>query len=401
MESTNKVLFVDDEVRILKGLRRNLFRQSDNWKLSFASSGKEAVQMLRDEPFHVIVSDLRMPEMDGVALLEYVKEHYPTMIRIILSGYSSEEATLRTVNTAHQFIAKPCTEEDLFQAVSRATQVRLLLKNRDLKILIAKLDHVPVIPSVYRELVAELKQESVSMKKVGAIIMKDVGMTAKILQLVNSAFFGLSKKVSDPVLAVNLLGYNTIISLVLTIQVFDTFSKKDTKGFSIERIFDHSMKTARYAAKIARFEDQPKYVQDDCHVSGMLHDIGRLLLIGNVAEEYARMRKIRQQHKLDTLFAEQQAFGATHAELGGYLLGTWGLPDRVIEGVAYHHSPDKCPLSDISIPDIVCVANQLDHCLQGGNPDDVCNRLPKEHYESKGLWKRIPEWTRVCANLAL
>lgn len=258
---------------------------------------------------------------------------------------------------------------------------------------------MPSVPRLYNELVEELKSPDPSIKNVGGIISKDAAMTAKILQMVNSAFFGLANRITNPVTAVNLLGINTILSLVLSVKVFEKFESIDSPGFSIDQIFDHGLRTASYAKAIAKSVGLDETVVDDSFVAGLLHDCGRLVLIGNVPEMYSEIKRLTDTHNTAIEYAEKKVFRATHAELGAYLLGIWGLPDSIIEAVAYHHSPNRSTSKTISALTTVYAANVIDNAIVSNKTDDILEYFDLEYMEKVNAGEKVQSWVEICSNI--
>ena len=221
-----RVLFVDDEPRILEGLRRMLRSQRHDWELAFAPGGETALALMEASPFDVIVSDMRMPGIDGAALLCRVREKYPQVVRIVLSGHTELSTALRVVPIAHQFLAKPCDAQMLRVAIERACHLRALLSDEHIRRTVAALGDLPSLPRTYEALTQALADPDTSLQKVAKIIEQDVGISAKVLQLVNSAFFGVSHSMTNIQSAVSYLGINTLKSLVLSVEIFRAFQPK-------------------------------------------------------------------------------------------------------------------------------------------------------------------------------
>ena len=351
------ILFVDDEPRVLQGIQRMLRPMRHEWDMTFVASGQQALEAMAQSSFDVVVSDMHMPGMDGAQLLAEVRKRHPDTVRIILSGYTDQEAVLRSVRPAHQYLSKPCEAETLKAAVARAFALRNFLTDPALTRLISGMESLPSLPSMYLEIMAELQSPDVSTQKVGQIISKDVGMSAKILQIVNSAFFGLPRRVADPGQAVTLLGLDTVKGLALSLQIFEGFDRRKLPGFPIDELWEHSMTVAASARKIARRESGDEKVSDDAFLAGLLHDVGKLALAENLPMRYARVLTLCEKKGTPHWQGESEVFGATHAEVGAYLLALWGLPDPIVEAVAYHHCPDECPNKAFSPLSAVHAAN--------------------------------------------
>jgi len=391
-----RILFVDDEPYVLQGLKRMLHPMRHEWAMEFAGSGEEALDTFARQPFDVIVSDMRMPGIDGATLLSEVMRQYPQTVRIVLSGHSSNETAFKMVGTAHQYLAKPCDAETLKRTVERAFVLRELLQSESLKKVLASVKSLPAVPAVYHELVEELRFPDASVKRIGEIISQDPGMTAKVLQLVNSAFFGLPRDVSSPAQAAGLLGMDTIKALVLSIGVFSQFEGGADRPLELDALWRHCSQTAVLAKQIAKIESQAPHDVDAAFMAALLHDIGKLVLAQNLPLEYGDVMSLMVQQSLTLCEAEHHVFQATHAEVGAYLLGLWGLPDPIVEAAAFHHHPSAnigrtfCPLTATH------VANVFTHEHDDGENGKAVAALDRDYLDRLGLIDRIPTWQKVC-----
>lgn len=390
-----RVLFVDDEPNILEGLRRMLHDHRGEWDMHFATSGAEALEILAQTPCDVVVSDMRMPGMSGAELLTEVMRRQPGAVRIILSGHSDRELILKTVGPAHQYLSKPCDAETLRVTVARACALRDMLRDEALRTLTAQMTTLPSLPALYVELMEEIQSDDPSIQRVGEIIAKDLGMTAKILQLVNSAFFGLPRRITNPAQAASLLGLDVIRALVLSIHVFTQFAKTHLPGFSVDGLFQHSLAVGSGAQAIARAEGLEPRLVDEALMAGTLHDAGRLVLAANLPERYAEAARIAREERVTLWKAELAVFGATHAEVGAYLLGLWGLPDSIIEALAHHHSPRLAPGQGFRTLTAVHVADAIEHECTPSESGYGLARLDEGHLADLGLSGRLPVWREI------
>ncbi|HUA19107.1 MAG TPA: response regulator [Bryobacteraceae bacterium] len=384
-----RILFVDDEPKVLEALRRSLRALRGEWTMEFAPGGAEALQALSSESYDVIVADMRMPGMTGAQLLAQVTKLYPRMIRIILSGTWDQDLRLQAVMTAHQYLSKPCDAETLRSTVSRAFALRDVLRKPGLEELITRVGSLPSVPAIYQQLVETLRSPETSAKDVGAIISGDIAMTAKVLQLVNSAFFGIRKHISSPAEAVSYLGVDAIKALTLSLSVFSAFSNSHSARFSIDALQWHCNSVGKIAIGIATETHSSQQMRGDIMVAGLLHDLGKLVLASLFPDEYDRVLEIAPDCGPAQLSAEREAFGAAHAEIGAHLLWLWGLPDAVVEAVAFHHDPASAPTPGFSPAGVIHVADVLEGWRE---PLETGVWLDREYLSRVGVAVQLPVW---------
>ncbi len=384
------ILFVDDEPNILEGLQRMLRSMRHDWKMSFVGSGNEALVYLKEHPMDVIVSDMKMPGLDGAGLLTEVRNQYPQTIRIILSGYSEKDMIMKSLGTTHQYLSKPCDAEILKATVTRVCNLRNLLTDERLRRLVSQMPTIPSLPTLYSDLLVELNKPEPSTRKVGEIVKKDMGMTVKILQIVNSAFFGLQRRISDTNEAVEFLGLDTISSLTLGLGVISQFESSTPSQLILNKLWKHSLAVGVLAQKLAKSENP--LVAVDAFTAGLLHDIGEVVLAVNLPEQFDEVQQLVKHENLSRLEAEQQVFETTHAEVGAYLLGLWGLPTQVVEAVAFHHTPNDYHTDIFTALTAVHAADAIDHL---GNSDNSKMQSPfydEEYLKKLGLLEKFPVW---------
>jgi HD-like signal output (HDOD) protein/ActR/RegA family two-component response regulator len=330
-------MFVDDEQKVLDGLQRMLYPMRNEWRMSFVTSPRQALQLLAEAEYDVLVTDLRMAEMSGLEFLLEVVKSFPHAVRLVLSGTADQEITLRSTTLAHQYLLKPCDAATLRTTVSRAFSLRVMLGDPSLKRLISSIQALPSVPAVYAQLVQVLEKPDVSPNEIGQVIGQDMSMTAKVLQLVNSAFFGVRRQITDPTEAVIYLGAATVRDLVLVTSVFSTFRLRGMRHFSIESLQDHSLAVGALARRISESLQLPKPFTDQAYVGGLLHEVGKLVLASKYPEKYEEAIEHAAQAGIPERIAELETFGTTHAEVGAYLLWLWALPDTITEVVLRHH----------------------------------------------------------------
>jgi putative nucleotidyltransferase with HDIG domain len=220
-----------------------------------------------------------------------------------------------------------------------------------------------------------------------------MAMTSKILQIVNSPLFGMRRRVLNPADACIFLGVETIQALVLSMGVFSQFRRKGR--FSVEDLQTHSMQTASVARRIARAERLPREVVEECLLAGMLHDVGKLVMAVNCADEYERCLAAEEAGRpIEEI--ERDVFGVDHADAGMYLLRLWGLPESITAAVALHHRPAQSPNRSLGPLAIVHAADILAQNLAGEGD----GRLDLEYLAAVKATSALAEWQRLAHEIA-
>ncbi len=392
-----KILFVDDEPNLLDSMRRMLHGMRQEWDMAFALGGAEALDLLAQAPFDVVVSDMRMPGMDGAQFLTKVQERFPATIRIILSGHSETGTVLKAVKPAHQFLSKPCTPNEIKRVIKRALTLRHILNNEAVKRVITSIDSLPVVPALFMQLVEELQKDEPPVITVGNLISQDVGMSAGILKVVNSSFFGLRTHISGLHHAITLLGIETIKALVLSVHLFTRYTADPSLGFSFEGLWRHSVQVGGLSRSIAQLETSDTRIVDICSMAGLLHDVGKLVLACHFAEDYKKILASVRRENRPLYEMEQAHLGVTHAEVGAYLLGLWGLDEDVVEAIFHHHAPELHTSQAVMTLAAVHAANTLEHELTVINPDRAPHPMNVIYIREQGLFDRLPLWREASA----
>ncbi len=380
------ILFVDDEAGVLDGLRRILRTMRSEWEVEFAGSGRQALEIIAKKPFDVLVTDIRMPGMDGRRLLENVKLLHPEVVRIILTGSFEKDSILGSAGLAHQFLSKPCDADTLKATVARACAMRELLEDERLIKMVSGIGSLPSLPSLYKDVMEEVNSEEGSLEKIASLISRDAGMSAKLLQLVNSAFFGLPAKAGSIHRAVNLLGIETIKALILSVNIFSQFDRPGLA--SVSDLWDHCFQTGMIAKKIATRENPGQEIIDEAFTAGLLHDVGKLILLDKCPEKFSEASALSSAADLPGWEAEQRVLGATHAQVGGYLMGIWGLSSSLVEAIAFHHCPAKSSNNSFCSLTLVHLADCAQHRARGEHNK---GRLDIEYLNKLGVSDKLCE----------
>lgn len=351
-----RILFVDDERDLLNALRARLYKQRDNWEMKFVESGAAALEELTTGAVDLVVTDVRMPGMDGGQLLSTIKERWPETIRIVMSGYAEPVKVLQLVSLTHRYVSKPCDAQQLENIIERCFHLDSVLHDGELKNLVGRIGKLPALPKTYQQLKTALSQPNVQAGALADIITRDPIVAAKVLQVANSAFFRLAKPVHNIKQAVNYLGFACIQNLVMSAEVFSEWGKiQSVPGLELERLQENAQHTAGACKAIAAGTP----LADDAMLVGLLHDIGYWVLLQECPTEMAHILKLVIDSGVSFEQAERDVIGTSHAEVGAYLLGLWGFPYEVVEAVAFHHMPYTVPQRHFDLLAILSVAHSL------------------------------------------
>lgn len=336
------ILFVDDELSILQGYKMLFSQHKVDWNIFFANSGIEALHLIAENSIEVVVTDLRMPDMDGKQLLTILKDKYPHIARLVLSGYTDKEGAIGISTLAHQILTKPLNSTELKNIISNLMKQRYSLPSGNFLSIISGADKLPSNPKEYSNLYKVLNSPNASVKTIADIISHDPMMTTKILQMVNSAFFGLPYRILDPIQAVSFLGLDIVKSLVLFVNIFLEY--KGDHYAELNNFWEHSLAVAKLAEAICKEENLSKEECEKALIGGLLHDTGKLVM-NRMLGYFGHVKTEMNARSLTFVEAEYLLWGLTHAEAGAFLLNLWGLPEDIVKILEHHHHPLKIELS--------------------------------------------------------
>ena len=360
-----RILFVDDDLRLLEALRVGLLPRADAWSMTFVESGARALEELERSPQDVLVSDVRMPGMDGAQLLRTVRERWPDTVRIVLSGAADLADVVRLLPVAHQYLSKPCPAKRLEELIERSLDLKAMLSKSVLRELLGGTDRLPAQPRVFSRLQVAMANEKISTREVSRIIRADAMVTAKVLQIVNSAFFRPAKRVTSIEQAVTYLGFPAVRNLAMCAEVFaHRPSDGSAVPLSLERLQQHAN---RVAAVVHALTAETTWWNEDAVLSALLHDIGYWLLVHERPRDLEKALEVAVAERIPMYEAETRVLGASHAEVGAYLLGIWGLPYPIVEAVARHHTPEAVRIGKFDVLAGLAVAM----ALSGTDDSDV------------------------------
>ena len=385
-----RILFVDDDASVLDAFKNILRKRRNEWDMVFVVGGLAALAELEKGPFDVVVTDMRMPGMDGAALLTRVRDAFPATARIVLSGQSDRDAIVRALPVTHQFINKPCDAATLRNVVERTCKLQTLLQNDTTRSVTGKLNHLPSPPATYLRLTEAMADPNMSSKAIGAIVEEDPAMSAKVLQLVNSAYFGLSRTATSVAEAVTYLGMELLRALTLSTHVFSSGEAAGLSRATLDEVQRSSLATATVAKRMLKKRE----LANEAFTAGVVHDVGRIVLALAMPEKFQEISELAAGGERSTHELEQELLGLTHAEVGAYLLGVWGLPFSIVETTAFHHQPSG---AGVETPDVLAAVHLADAVVAtASRAHDLRVDLP--FLEGCGLAGELEAWQATAAD---
>lgn len=385
MNTGSRIVIVDDVPSVLQ-LLTHVVRNSTNCEVVGFTSPQAALEYLHDHPASCVLSDFRMPGMDGAHFLSVIQEEYPNTVRLAISGEPESASDLQLASAAHQFFHKPDDINKLASRIERIFKLKEKLPSHGLDHLVSQVKTLPTPPALVIELDAALNKPEPSLDEIGRILEKDLALSAKVLQLCNSAIFGFREHVMRPRHAVAMLGINLVRSLALAFHTFKRESIRTSRNDQ-NALFTHSLSVASSSQNIATIQGVSANNREEFFIAGLFHDIGKVVLAANAPETWSNIFDIATRDRRPAVDVERELLGATHAETGAYLLGLWGFSDSVVMAAAYHHNPSACPSDNQLVLAAVHAANVFDH------HDAVTSYSLDQNYLKKlNLADRVDAW---------
>ncbi len=374
-----RILIVDDEQRILDGFRLMLDGQRDRWEIHLAPSGEAALDACASLHFDVVLADVRMPGLDGVSLLQLLRERWPQCARVLLSAQADQTLATRAASMAYRVLLKPLHQKELIASLERVFILQDSFTTPEMREVVGRIGALPSLSRTYTALALAVRNPDSSIAEIAGIVEQDIGMVAKVLQLVNSGFFGLAQTMTSVATAVGYLGMETIKNLVLAAETFTLFEPDPgiPKGF-IEGLH----RRAERAAGIAGALPLNNRERDVAIVAALLSGVGELVFASRMPAEFTATLDFARERGCAGFEAEEMMLGVSHAEVGAYLLGLWGINGLIVEAVAHHHRPQRIPHSGFDSSAAVYLATLLADELETHPRDEQGTQLPASDQES-------------------
>ncbi|MEW6582686.1 MAG: response regulator [Actinomycetota bacterium] len=395
-----RILFVDDDAMVLDGLSDALRKDRSRWQMVFATSGDDALRHFDEGTFDVVVADVRMPGLDGPSLLAAIKEQHPGTARLVLSGQADSTSSRRLLSLAHQYLAKPVSAARIREVLDRTCRLRELLADERLVDAVGGVEQLPVVPALLARLDELLDDPGASIRDIADLVEADPGLSAKVIQLVSSAFFGLPRRITSLAEAVMYLGLSVLRHLVVSIGLMNSFPDLPPPASAVAAgVRERGWVTGALARAMA--VDLETSSGDEAFLAGVVHDVGLLVLLSS-SPVYPGVLAAAQATGRPLHAVESEVLGVTHGEVGAYLLGLWGLPTAVVEAVAHHHEPWNVPAERFDLPGIVYVAQAL--VWERFGPEavgerDLAELAGRDYLQGLGVGDRLDGWRSMLDRL--
>ena len=391
-----KLLFVFNQNNPDENICQILKRCQSEFTCFHAQTTAEAKTLLQTTAFDIVISEMELPDSTGADLQKYIYDNHPGVIRIIYSEQADRDLIYKSAKYVHQFISYPVQTEQFVNILKNVIGLQKVLSNKSLHERIASITTLPSPPEVYNQLISELQKDDPSIRDIAELIKTDVSITAKLLHMVNSAFFGFSSHVENPLHAVNLLGVDTIQSLVMTAGLFNQFDDPRIPGFSLDSIYSNSLSVGTSARHLANAFGLITKQTDDALMAGMLHDTGKLVMLSYFPEELKQSAALAQEKSIPLFEAEKEILGVTDAEIGAHLLSLWGLPHSILEAIAMHYTPAKIEAPMTNVLTAVHLAYALNYDKQNNIRDEIKSAVDQKYMEKLELNTSIDSLKNFC-----
>jgi putative nucleotidyltransferase with HDIG domain len=389
-----RILIADADPKAWDEFRKSL---GQSWSVVGAATGDAAMALAHKEPFDVVVANFSLPDLSGAELLNRLRVAYPKTLRFIAAAEALREKVVCHVLGGHQFMAVPYDAATLKNTLERSLAEDYGM-SKSMRELVGRIRTFPTIPSLYIEVVNALKNPNATTEDIGAIIGQDMAMTTKLVQVLNSAFYGLPRTISEPTEAVGILGFETVKSLIMTVKLLSQYDKVKPVYFSIDTIWRHSTHVAHTAKAMARLETDDAECSGHAYTAGLMHDLGKVILAANFDEQYHEAHTVARKQQTPLWEAEKDILGASHGEIGAYLLSLWGMSAEVVKVAALHHHPIRSGDQAFTALTAVHVANALEYEGDVSADGSAMPVIDTAYLQQVGLEGRLESWRRARRN---
>ncbi len=392
---TTRILIIDEDPQALQNYRDALAPKATQWTIDYAATVDQGLQAAQDGKPDIVIAALSTSDGHGADILARFEEIAPDAQRFITASETDKPKLESTFGSSFQFLPSPCPAPRLITEIQRCVAIDTWLGNDRIKQLVAKMGEFPSLPPIYLKVVNALNSRHADTETISQAIAGDLAISAKVLQTVNSSFYGFDEKIANIAEAINILGTECVKNLVLAIQVFNNIGRSADQKAITDELWHHSMSVAVAARRIVSYESKDEKAAEEAYTAGLMHDIGKLILLNTVPEQYAEARALANEKAIPQTDAEDQIIGCNHAETGAYVLARWGMPANLTEAVALHHDPVNSFGKSFSTLAAVHIANAIVHHRQ--NPDHPGAHPSQEFLVEIGKSDSWEDWLAVTS----
>ncbi len=327
-------------------------------------------------------------------VLNRMIELKPDLLRFQLgpSIHSNQSITQR-LELTHRVFAQPNDIETICTTVKYLLKITQLVKRPAIRQFISNQHQLPAVPGVYLELTHALNSDTTNAKNIASIIQQDPALAAKLIQLVNSSYFGMPREISQIPEAVSILGIRTLRGLALSSRISSTYPPhKRWKYFSFERINQRALLVARLAKDICQQAKVSPGIAEQAFLAGLLQDIGILVMASQNPSDYLKVLQYAVKEKKPLHLAEKKITGLYHGEVGAALMALWNIPPRVVEAILLHPAPHLSTDTDFQPLTAVHVADALIPPVWQHKHTKMNNQLSEAYLEKIGYLSSLHHW---------
>jgi response regulator RpfG family c-di-GMP phosphodiesterase len=399
MANAPSIIFVDDDPNVLSGLRRRVRAKRPNWRLQFCDNGEEVLNLLQARhSVDVIVSDMRMPVMDGAELFRKVSRLYPEIGRILLSGYADGHANLLGTSATHHFLMKPCDDQSIINAIERALILRSYLRDPYLLGVMSCLPGHYLWPTAFRDLQTTLYHEGpVSEQNLAHYAMDHRDCVTFIERYARREELLVENSPATLHHLFEILGVESVKALAL---LFEIYGNGDIKAAENDPELTRALIMAEIAARLGRYENSEFENIDASRAAALLSHVGSKLIETVLPNQSMTARHIADKNQCDIISAEIDVMGISHAGLSACMAALWSFKHEIIEDIAFHHRPESAPTGRSSTLAMVYAAQHF------ARENGRAGRLIKEKYPlaecylaTIGIGEKWASWSNIAREI--
>lgn len=394
--SRSHILFFGFDGNSQGDLNRLKSTLTENWQVDIATDIEILQANTENQPVDIVVSCGYNLDSSKLEKLVQIEEVQPNAVRILISNSEDRAIMTKAAESFHR-IVPPTIETSVFETMlNNSISLHHLLSNDSIRDRISSIKSLPSSPDLYKKITSQLSSDKATIGSIAELISKDISITTKLLQLVNSAYFGLQQRVETVFKAINMLGIDTVKSIVFAAGVFGQFDDPKIPGYSIESIYNNSMTVAARARLIAQVFDNVQINPENILMAGMMHDVGKLMMLGHFQQELTESIKLAKAKSTNLYLAQKEIMGVTDAEIGAYLLSLWAIPDQILEAVAFRYTPSQIKSPSVNTLTAVHLAYAITYDETNNIRKDEQSAIDFDYIGQIGMKDYIPNLRMLC-----